>query len=174
VSRDILVDGYNVIKRGASFQAARTQSLATAREQLIALLANRYRHTPHRVIVVFDGNATVEQVTYERHIRIIFSRYGETADCVLTRLSEEARQAGREIEMFSDDREVKTAASERGGSAYSTQQLERQIYAIPRDVERRARHRLAMKRLYGLDPWKYDDVDDDEPPRRPGEKKKRR
>jgi predicted RNA-binding protein with PIN domain len=175
VSCDILVDGYNVIKRGESFQAARKQSLAAARAQLIALLVNRYRHTPHQVTIVFDGDTAVERVSYERGIRIIYSRHGETADCVLDRLSEEAHQAGREVMMFSDDNEVRGAASQRGGTALSAQQLERQMYAAPRGLEWRARHHLAVRRKYGLDPWEMDKDDDDhEPPRRPGKKKKRR
>src|SRR4051794_36776624 len=86
VGRDILVDGYNVIKRAPSFQAVRAQSLASARAQLIALLRNRYRHTPHQVIVVFDGNEAHEQISHEQRIRIIYSPHGESADNVIARL----------------------------------------------------------------------------------------
>jgi uncharacterized protein len=173
VGRDILVDGYNVIKRAPSFQAARMQSLAAARAQLIALLVNRYRHTPHQVIVVFDGDEALEQVCHERRIRIIYSRQGETADSVLARLAKEARAAGREVEIYSDDNEVQHSATSQGGSAQTTVQLERQFYAAPRDVERRTRHRLAMRRKYGLDP-NYFYEEEDEPPRSPGKKKKKR
>jgi uncharacterized protein len=173
VGRDILVDGYNVIKRSPSFQAVRTQSLAAARAQLITLLINRYRHTPHQVIVVFDGDETVEQVSHDRRIRIIYSRHGETADSVIARLAGEAHVAGRELEIYSDDSEVRQSATSQGGTAQGTGQLERQFYAAPRDVERRTRHRLTMRRKYGLDPnYFYDE--EDEPPRSPGKKKKKR
>ncbi len=176
MGRDILVDGYNVIKRAPSFRAVRAQNLATAREQLITLLRNRYRHTPHQVIVVFDGNETHEQTSYEQRIRLVFSRHGETADSVIARLATRARMEGREVEIYSDDLEVQQAVTAQGGTAQTTAQLERQVYAAPRDVERRTRHRAAMRRKYGLDSNTFakDCDDDDEPPRAPGKKKKKR
>ncbi len=176
MGRDILVDGYNVIKRAPSFQAVRTQNLAAARAQLIALLRNRYRHTPHQVIVVFDGNETLEQISHEQRIRIIYSRHGETADSVIARLAVHARSDGREVEIYSDDFEVQQSVTSQGGTAQTTAQLERQVYAAPRDVERRTRHRVAMRRKYGLDSNTFgkDCDDDDEPPRASGKKKKKR
>ena len=173
MGRDILVDGYNVIKRAPSFQTARLQSLAAARAQLITLLVSRYRHTPHQVIVVFDGDAALEQCSHERRIRIIFSRYGETADSVIARLATDARSAGRDVEIYSDDIEVQQSVTSQGGTAQTTSRLERQVYAAPRDMERRARHRIAMRRRYGLDS-QYCDEEKDEPPRMPGKKKKKR
>ena len=91
VGRDILVDGYNVIKRDASFQALSTKSLASARQLLVDQLASRYRHTPHQVIVVFDGDGVSEQTLQDRRVRIIYSRAGETADSVIARLAASAR-----------------------------------------------------------------------------------
>lgn len=170
MGRDILVDGYNVIRRAPSFQAARAQSLAAAREQLIVLLRNRYRHTPHRVIIVFDGDAGQEQVSHAQRICIIYSRHGESADAVIARLAVEARQAGREVEIYSDDSEVQQTVVWQGGEARTTEQLERQIHAAPRDVARRARHRAGIRRRYGLDaPYGKEE----EPPRALKKKKRR-
>jgi len=172
VGRDILVDGYNIIKNSASFQQLEARNLAAARSALITQLVNRYRHTPHRVIVVFDGDAAGEQVSYERRICIIYSRYNETADSVIARLAAEARQVGREVEMYSNDGEVQQAVAQQGGEVYSVNRLTGQLNAPPRDVARRYRHRLAQRRKYGLDTSPYDD---DEPePRYPakGSKKK--
>lgn len=175
MGRDILVDGYNVIKRAPSFQAVRAQSLAAARTQLIALLRNRYRHTPYQVIVVFDGNEPVEQISHEQRIRIVYSRHGETADSVIARLASGARAGGREVEIYSDDLEVQQSVVSQGGRTQTTTQLEREIYRAPRDIERRARHRVAIRRKYGLDTSPFGkDCDDEPPPRVPGKKKKRR
>ena len=123
MGRDILVDGYNIIKRGASFQAIAARNLASARTQLVNQLVNRYRHTPHQVIVVFDGDGASEQVSHDRRIRIIYSRHGKTADSVIARLAREAQDAGREVEMFSDDTDVRQAVAQQGGNAYSAGQL---------------------------------------------------
>lgn len=176
MGRDILVDGYNVIKRAPSFQAVRAHNLAAARAQLIALLHNRYRHTPHQVIVVFDGSETLEQTSHEQRIRIIYSRHGETADSVIARLAASARAEGRATEIYSDDIEVQQSATAQGGTPQTTSQLEREMYKAPRDIERRARHRVAVRRKYGLDSNTFSkDCDDyDEPPRMPGKKKKKR
>lgn len=176
VGHEILVDGYNVIKRAPSFQATRAQSLEAARGQLITLLIHRYRHTPHQVTVVFDGRDRCEQISHERRIRIIYSRQGETADSVIARLAIEARNAGREVEIYSDDLEVQQAAISQGGSAQTVSQFERHVYAAPRDLERRARHRMAVRRKYGLDqsPYAYKDEDEDKPVHSPGKKKKKR
>jgi|SRR5215469_2371452 len=164
VGRDILVDGYNVIKNTPSLRAVESKSLAAARDLLISQLVNRYRHTPHQVIVVFDGSSTGEQVSHDRRVRIIYSRHGETADNVIARLAAQARVAGQEVELYSDDREVQQSVARQGGKARSTGQLTGQLNAAPRDVARRARHRQAMRHAYGLD-HKYDPAAQSQPKR---------
>jgi uncharacterized protein len=173
MGRDILVDGYNVLKRSVSFQALEARNLAAARDALITQLRNRYRHTPHQVIVVFDGDGVYEQVSHERRIRIIYSHRGETADSVIARLANEARAAGREVELYSDDTEVRQAIAQQGGGVRTTGQLTNELNAAPRDVARRFRHRMAMQRKYSLDPSCKPDDDDEEASRsRKGKKRK--
>jgi len=164
MGRDILVDGYNVIKNTPSLRAVEARSLAAARDLLVSQLVNRYRHTPHQVIVVFDGSGTSEQVSHERQVRIIYSRHSETADNVIARLAAQARAAGREVEMYSNDREIQQSVARQGGKARSTGQLTGQLNAAPGDVARRAHHRQAMRRAYGLDPL-YDPADQPQPKR---------
>jgi predicted RNA-binding protein with PIN domain len=161
---DILVDGYNVIKKNSMFQMLETRNLAVARDTLVKQLKNRYRHTAFRVIVVFDGNGPCEQVSHDEYIRIIFSRQGETADRVIARLAAEARAHGREVLVYSDDVEVQQSVIEQGGKKYTTSHLTRHLNAAPQDVEIRARHRQAMRRDYGLDPTAKWKDDEDTPP----------
>lgn len=168
---DILVDGYNVIKNDPSLHAIEVKNLAAARKQLIDQLVSRYRHTPHHVIVVFDGDGASEQVSHDRRVRIIFSRYGQTADRVIMRLAAEARTAGREVEMFSNDGEIRAEVARQGGNVRTTVQLTSQLNAAPRDVAIRAEHRMKQKRAYGLDPAHKPD-DELEPHRTKGGKKK--
>ena len=163
VGRDILVDGYNVIKRDASFQALSAKRLADARQLLVDQLASRYRHTPHQVIVVFDGDGVSEQSTQDRRVRIIYSRAGETADRVIARLAASARAVGREVELYSDDREVRQSVSQQGGSVGSTNQLTKHLNAAPADLARLSLHRQQARRQYGLDPAQKYELDDYEP-----------
>jgi predicted RNA-binding protein with PIN domain len=171
VGRDILVDGYNVIKNTPSLQAIGAKNLAAARDLLISQLVNRYRHTPHQVIVVFDGSGTREQVSHDRRVRIIYTRYGETADSVISRLVAPARATGREVEMYSNDRELQQSVARQGGGTHTTGQLASELNAAPRDIARRARHRQAMRRAYGLDPL-YDPADQPQQKRSSHHKKK--
>jgi predicted RNA-binding protein with PIN domain len=169
---EVLVDGYNVIKNNLMFRSLQTRSLAEARNVLIRQLKNRYRHAFQRVTVVFDGDGAYEQVSHDEHIRIIFSRHGETADSVIIRLASEARMAGREVEMYSDDGEIQQSVATKGGTVCTTGQLVTRLNAAPRDVASRSMHRQAMRRLYGIDP-SYKPDDEREPPRPHGKKKRK-
>ena len=163
MGRDILVDGYNVIKRDVSFQALSTKSLADARQLLVNQLASRYRHTPHQVIVVFDGDDDREQSIQDRRVRIIYSRARETADSVIARLAASARAAGREVELYSDDNEVRQSVAQQGGSVGSTNQLTKHLNAAPADLARLSQHRQQARREYGLDPTQKYELDDYQP-----------
>jgi predicted RNA-binding protein with PIN domain len=175
MDRDILVDGYNVIKNNLMFQTLVGKNFAYARELLVRQLKNRYRHSEQRVTVVFDGDGNNEQVLHDEYIRIIFSRCDESADSVIARLAAEAQLEGRAIEMYSDDEEVRTAVAEKGGGVKSTNQLTRSLTAAPRDMASRSLYRQEMRRLYGIDPLaKYKDDDEEPlPQRRRGKKKKK-
>jgi len=171
VGREILVDGYNVIKRNASFRALEAKDRVSAREALIRHLAQRYRHTPHHVTIVFDGASSVEQTMHEQHIRLIYSRAGEKADEVIARLAAQARADGREVAIYSDDLEVQAAVLKEGGSAHATSRLTDQFNAPPLHQQRLVRHRQYVREKYQLDPNRGKDDDTWEPPRR--SKKKR-
>ncbi len=174
MGHDILVDGYNVINRDASFQTLGAKDLAAARQLLINQLVNRYRHTPYQVIIVFDGNGTSEQTIQDRRVRIIFSPAGETADSVIARLATTARAAGREVEIYSDDREVQQSVSRQGGSALSIGQLTKHLNAAPANLARLSHHRQRVRRQYGLDSPRNDQDDDEyQPPSSHGRKKKK-
>ena len=160
MGRDILVDGYNVIKRDAGFQTLSAKSLAAARQLLIDQLVSRYRHTPHQVIVVFDGEGVSEKSTQDRRVRIIYSRSGETADSVIARLAASSRAAGRIVELYSDDSEVRHSVSSQGGKIASTSQLTKHLQAAPADLARLSKHRQQARREYGLDPAKKYELDE--------------
>ena len=171
---DILVDGYNVIKNNEMFKAMEIKDFSNARVLLIKQLHNKYRDTLHRVIVVFDGDGNSEQVSHQDHVRVIYSPYNQTADDVIRRLAEEAGKDGRDVVMYSDDEEVREGVAKHGGSPLSTHELTTKLNAAPRDVAIRSAHRQAARRIYGLDPSRKDQ-DEEELPRPPqGKKKKKR
>jgi predicted RNA-binding protein with PIN domain len=152
MEHEILIDGYNVIKNNLMFQAMGMKSMAEARLLLIQQLKNRYRQSMQRVIVVFDGDGKKEQTSHDEHIRIIFSKYDETADSVIGRLAKEAKSAGRTVMMYSNDREVRTSVLEQGGGVKGGEQLVKHLNAPPLDMVQRAQHRQEMRKIYGIDP----------------------
>jgi len=170
---DILIDGYNVIKNNAMFQSLEVKSWAEARSLLIKQLRNKYLHSSDTIIVVFDGDGAKEQMSHEDHIRVIFSRHGETADSVIKRLAAQAHKAGRKVAMYSNDGEIRRAVTEVGGQVHTTGQLTKQLTAAPHDVALRSAHRQWARRAYGIDPM-YKGDDEPEPPRSHGKKKKKR
>jgi uncharacterized protein len=151
MSFEILVDGYNVIKNNSMFKYVEDKSQAEARNLLIKQLSNRYRNSTDRVTVVFDGSGD-ERTHYQDHIRVIYSRDGETADMVIVRLAEEASKVGNEVILYSDDGEVKYNVQKHGGNLLTTRGLVSSLNKTPKDVAARAEFRQAMRRMYGVDP----------------------
>jgi predicted RNA-binding protein with PIN domain len=159
VGREILVDGYNVIKRDPAFHALHMKNLGAARDALVRQLISKYRHTPHHVTVVFDGDGPREQTIHEQRVRIIFSVRGQTADCVISRLAAQARAQGKEVELYSDDLEVQHAIKKEGGNAYTTGQLTSHLNEPPHYLKRQVRYRQFARQKYGLNPTSGKDDD---------------
>ena len=161
--RTIYVDGYNVIRNTPALLQAERVSLAVGRDALLARLVASYRHTPHRVVVVFDGDGRSESAqSYPGLSRgtIIFSRQGESADAVIVRLVAEARNAGHEVSVISDDFAVRDAASKQGAGTARVDDLQRRMDEPPRLLRKRFTHQLTVKRILARDD------DDDTPGRR--------
>ena len=160
--RTIYVDGYNVIRNTPALAQAERVSLATGRDTLLARLAARYRHTPHHVVVVFDGDGAAESAQPFPGLsrgRVIFTRADETADAVIIRLAAQARGEGREVAVVSDDFEVRDGASQHGAATARVGDLQRRMDEAPRLLRKRFTHQIVVKRILAGD-------DDDEGERR--------
>ncbi|HEX8728918.1 MAG TPA: NYN domain-containing protein [Ktedonobacterales bacterium] len=153
--RTIYVDGYNVIRNTPALaHAERAGGLAAGRDALLARLAARYRHTPWRVVVVFDGGGAAESVQrwpgLSRGV-VVFSCAGESADAVIARMSGDARAAGCEVSVISDDLEVREAASQRGAAPARVDDLRRRMEQGPRLLNKRFTHQQAIRRILASD-----------------------
>ena len=142
----ILVDGYNVIKNTAEFQAIERRSLSAAREALVRKICAKYRHTPHQVIVVFDAQQTRETEEHVQRLRLIYTAQGVTADAVISRLAREAAGRGQTVVVASNDWEVRGNVSEAGGHIASSAQLNDHLNAPPRLLAKRFQHQQGMLR----------------------------
>ncbi len=157
----ILVDGYNVIRSAPELLAAERRSLASGREALLAQIRAAYQRTPHRVIVVFDGEGPAETrsaLAGLAHGQVIYTARGITADAVIVRLAAEKRSSSTEIVVVTRDAGLRQYASDRGAATAHPDALRAKFHDAPRDVAQRARHRAAIRGAWERDP------DDDERP----------
>ncbi|HEX2348730.1 MAG TPA: NYN domain-containing protein [Ktedonobacterales bacterium] len=153
--RTIFVDGYNVIRNTPALaHAERAGGLPAGREALLAQLAARYRHTPWRVVAVFDGDGAAESAQPWPSLSrgtVVFSCAGESADSVIARLSERACAAGGEVSVISDDLEVRESARQRGATPARVNDLRRRMEQGPRLLHKRFTHQQAVKRILAGD-----------------------
>ncbi|HEY8533077.1 MAG TPA: NYN domain-containing protein [Micromonospora sp.] len=118
----LIVDGYNVTKRGFS-----EMSLEQQRQRLIAGLGGIAAQTGDEVTVVFDGADRVPGLPpAPRGVRVLFSRKGETADEVIRRLVR-AEPEGRPVIVVSSDREVADGVRRHGAYPMDADALLRRL-----------------------------------------------
>lgn len=147
----ILVDGYNVIRNVPGLAAAERRSLEAGREALVQQLRARYRHTPHRVVIVFDGagdTETVHPVARMSRGQIVYTRHGETADSAIQRRAAAERAAGGAVCVCSDDIEVRTGVHALGGEAIGVSELAETLNAPDRHQRRLSRTRQYVRRQW--------------------------
>jgi predicted RNA-binding protein with PIN domain len=158
--RTILVDGYNVIRRTPGLAAAERVSLQAGRDALLASLRASYRHTPHRVVVVFDGDGERESTQPIPGLprgQVIFTCHAELADQVIERLAAAECQQGWLVTVVSDDLEVRTSAAAAGAGMARVEHL----HARFNQPDKYQRH-LARHRQHVRSQW---EAEDDEPSR---------
>jgi len=120
----IIIDGYNLIRQSKVFGPLDRQDIARGREALIGQLAAYRRLKPHRITVVFDGARAPESAAPRDRVKgisIVFSRAGELADSVITRM---ARQERDRALVVSSDQSVARSAEACGAAAIDSREFE--------------------------------------------------
>ncbi len=147
--RTIFVDGYNMIHTTPALAALHRRDIEAGRDALVRRLSASYRHTPHQLVVVFDGDGTAESsqpISGFGRGRVVFSRRGETADSVIVRMARGVREAGREAVIYSNDGEVRLGAEAAGATAARADDLRDALGAAPRLLRKRFTHHQAVRR----------------------------
>ncbi len=147
----ILIDGYNVIRNMPGLAAAERASLAGGRDALLAQVTARFRHTPHQVIVVFDGDGPVETrqgIARMSRGQVVFTRRGETADATIGRLAAQGQSEGKSVVVCTNDLAVRTEIAGFGAQNASVPELGRALNAAPKHIARRFRHQQAVRKQW--------------------------
>jgi predicted RNA-binding protein with PIN domain len=133
--RQIIIDGYNVIRADVRLQSLERVSLQTARDVLVRTLASSPRLANDRILVVFDGRGgTRHHVHIHRVGRIdtMFSAQGQTADEVIVQQAGMLARAGRVV-VVSNDVEVRERCRAEGCEVSASGNLLGQIPGRPRN-----------------------------------------
>lgn len=110
----IIVDGYNLIRRSPSLAALDRKDLEAGREELLQMLASYQRLKKHRITIVFDGREKgypIEHRDKRGNLLVIFSQRGEEADRVIQRLTTPG------VIVITSDRELASAVERAGAIA---------------------------------------------------------
>jgi predicted RNA-binding protein with PIN domain len=118
----LVVDGYNVTKRGFG-----EIPLEQQRNRLVKELSGVAAQTGAEVTIAFDGAERVHGLPpAPRSVRVLFSRKGQTADDLIRRLVR-AEPDGRPVIVISSDREVADSVRRSGAYPLSADALLRRL-----------------------------------------------
>lgn len=124
----IVVDGYNLIRQSGAFRSAeRIGGLESGREALLRSLSQYRTVKSHAITVVFDGGlgpANAKHRERRAGVDIVFSRVGESADCVIKKMAVEQRER---LVVVTSDRELALFAAKCGASTIDSVHFEQRM-----------------------------------------------
>ena len=100
-----LIDGYNVINCWPELKKM-SADLAEARDMLVSILSEYGAYEKYNIVIVFDAMFTDNDEHREKinkHLNLIYTGSGETADSCIERLSYELVRAGKEVYVVTSD-----------------------------------------------------------------------
>lgn len=123
----LLIDGYNLAKRGAIAPFLDSADLETGRNLLLERLAEYKKTRRIRITVVFDGTGGISlsrEKDLHKGVEVIYSRQGETADEVIM-AAIRRRPAG--LMIVTSDRAIINCAKSHGVTFLTPDRLETAI-----------------------------------------------
>ena len=148
----ILIDGYNVSRNMRGSRPEDGVALAIARDNLLAQVRARFRGTPHRVVVVFDGAGDREVCASLKGLtggsQCIFTQRGVKADDVITELTARYGAAGEEVVVCTDDLDVRKNTAFHGATHAPVAALTQRLNAPDPHTEKRLRHSAFVRKQF--------------------------
>ena len=120
----LLIDGYNFIGMQKGLQG----NLEDKRQELIETLSRYLALKGYPITVIFDGwkeGWETEHTERIQNIEIVFSKRGEKADTVITRL---AQGIGNRCVVVTSDREIQKAVQSFGATAIFSGEFEKKLF----------------------------------------------
>jgi predicted RNA-binding protein with PIN domain len=134
--RQVLIDGYNVIRADATLLALESRSLEEARSALIRMVSASPRFLGDAVTIVFDGAGNRSFGAIERvgHVSSMYSNQGSTADDVIKARASAARDP-TSVVVVTDDADIRLHCERAGCTVTGSRNLIEQL-AIPKKARR--------------------------------------
>lgn len=156
----LVVDGYNIIHATPKYEKLiydrsddpyTSDVFDAARMALIADVA-AFAQGSYEAVIVFDGAGNISPDRpniSQAGIRIEFSPTGVSADTVVQRLCNEARDEGRACSVVTSDGTIQATVMGKGVTRISARMLVDEIKSIDRELERVQEEAPAMKMTLG-------------------------
>ncbi|MBN1595330.1 NYN domain-containing protein [candidate division FCPU426 bacterium] len=138
MSKHVLVDGFNVIRRDAELSQVERINFYGAQSKLIKRLARYRRGTTHQITVVYDGGKSpnpFRQKSRQEGIQVVFSARGETADeVILDMISRDAARRSSYL-VITADRDLASACRAQRVDVMSSEELLRRSRQAPQPAK---------------------------------------
>jgi len=124
----ILIDGYNLLYKDGALKNLAERSLESARDQLLSMVA-AWRSGETEIQIVFDGRGTDSQrrEATTPGIRVLFSRYPQTADEVILEIIDKERRRSSLTVVTSDEKDIGRVARSEGVRWISSEKFIRRL-----------------------------------------------
>ena len=117
----ILVDGYSLLHNWPELARGRPRHSAAARDELVQILTRYHDATHQPITIFFDGAGSPPHVPKNestRHVEVLFSKAGQTADDLIERAAHRFQPYGEVLAVTDDNAERDTVIG-LGGMASS-------------------------------------------------------
>jgi predicted RNA-binding protein with PIN domain len=124
----LLIDGYNLLN-SRSFPVPEKLDLEGRRDHMIRVLKSYAQSTDSGITLVFDNSQKPSrQISFSKHIKIIFSAPGQEADDVIKqKIRREKSPEG--LTVVSSDLSIRFSAKDHGVSSLSSEEFCRMMHS---------------------------------------------
>ncbi len=116
----ILVDGYSLLHNWPELAPGKPRHSASARDELVQVLTRYHDASGTPITIFFDGSGAPPNVPKNestRHVEVLFSRAGQTADDMIERAAHRFQPYGEVLAVTDDIAERETVSAMGGQTA---------------------------------------------------------
>lgn len=135
----LIVDGYNIIGAWPELRKLKEHDLASARDLLIAKMAEYQGFTGNKVIIVFDAHLVqgIEKKYTNHQVDVIFTREHETADERIEKLAKQLINVRTKVYVATSDYTEQWTIFGQGALRKSARELLAEMEAIERSIAKK-------------------------------------